>query len=185
MGLHRAHRDCFHAQHRVGRLPRIGDLGARVGILVEDDDVGFAHLDRLGRALFRPAALGTATIDAFPFGPPHDPGLHEEAVREEPPVPDSDHHDDLLALLSDLQPGPFDGRLARSLARDARIARTPRQRPSWRVARLRSVRLAGRLLRARYERKKKHSKSSAALGCVPPTSGPVYRESFSRFTPAG
>ena len=65
-----------------------------------------------------------------------------------------DHHDDLFALLPGLQPGPFDGRLARSLARDARIARTFRQRPPRRVARLRSVRLAGRLLRARHEREK-------------------------------
>jgi hypothetical protein len=150
VGLHRALRDRLHAQHRVGRLPGIGDLGARVGILVEDDDVGFAHLGRLSRALFRPAALGPATIDA-PLPAPR-------MARATP--------------VCSLAPSMVGRRGAspETPGSPARPASVPRG--ASRVS-ARSGSPGGSLEHATSARKKKHSKSSAALGCVPPTSGPV------------
>ena len=106
-------------------------------------------------------------------------------MREVPLVPD--HHDNLFALLPGLQPGPFDGRLARSLARDDRRSPTPSAsvpRGTLRVS-ARSGSPGGSLKHATSAREKKHDNSSAALGSVLPTSDPVYREAFSRYYPAG
>ena len=172
VGLHRALRDRLHTQHRVGRLPGIGDLGARVGILVEDDDVGFAHLGRLSRALFRPAALGPATIDA----PLPAPRMARASMRKHSGKKASCPTTTMIfspsSPVCSLAPSMVGRRGAspETPGSPARSASVPRG--ASRVS-ARSGSPGGSLEHAASARKKEHSKSSAALGCVPPTSGPV------------